>query len=74
MKQGLVDRLIVSVAPKLLGRGTEGIGDLGVRSVTEGLTLADRSVHVAGSDILIAGTVVPVEANDETEDVEQTAV
>lgn len=74
LKQGLVDRLIVSVAPKLLGRGTEGIGDLGIRSVTEGLALANHSVHVAGSDILVAGTVVPVEAARESEDIEQTAV
>ena len=72
LRQGLVDRLIVSVAPKLLGRGTEGVGDLGIGSVTEGLALADRSVHVVGDDILIAGTVVP--ASEGSESIEQTAV
>jgi 3,4-dihydroxy 2-butanone 4-phosphate synthase/GTP cyclohydrolase II len=73
LKQGLVDRVIVSIAPKLIGTGTEGVGDLGTRSVTEGVTLANRSVHVVGQDILVAGSVVPVEGAEEEPDVE-TAV
>lgn len=73
LKQSLVDRVIVSIAPKLLGTGTEGVGDLGIRSVTEGLTLANHSVHVAGSDILVAGSVEPIVAAG-SQHVEQTAV
>lgn len=74
LKQGLVDRVIVSIAPKLLGSGTEGVGDLGTRSVTDGLTLTDRSVHVVGGDILVAGSVTPGVSEDAEVDVEQTAV
>ena len=72
LKLGLVDRLIVSVAPKLLGTGTEGVGDLGTRSITDGVTLTDRSVHVIGDDILIAGSI----RGTQTQDVEvvETAV
>jgi len=75
LKEGLVDRVIVSVAPKFLGAGTEGVGDLGTRSVTDGVGLTDRSVHVVGDDVLIAGSVRANEAG--TEDhagVEETAV
>jgi len=74
LKEGLVDRVIVSVAPKLLGSGTEGVGDLGARSVTDGVVLTNRSVHVVGQDVLIAGSVTsgPVDAEDAG--VEETAV
>lgn len=57
LRQGLVDRVIVSIAPKLLGAGTEGVGDLGTRSVTDGVAVLDRSVHVVGDDIVIAGSI-----------------
>jgi 3,4-dihydroxy 2-butanone 4-phosphate synthase/GTP cyclohydrolase II len=54
---GVVDRLIVSVAPTVIGSGTEAVGDLGVRSVATGLRLTDRSVHRVGRDLLISGAV-----------------
>ncbi|MFN2489356.1 MAG: GTP cyclohydrolase II [Actinomycetota bacterium] len=54
---GLVDRLIVACAPVLLGRGVEGIGDLGVTQVSEGLALTDRSVYVLDEDVLTAWSV-----------------
>ena len=63
LKGGLVDRVVVSIAPKLLGAGTEGVGDLGIRSVTDGMELMDRSVHVVGEDILIAGSVASAEVS-----------
>jgi GTP cyclohydrolase II len=56
-QRSLVDRLIVSVAPKVFGRGTEGVGDLGVLDVASGLALEDRIVHVVGQDVVIAGTI-----------------
>ena len=39
----------------LLGKGTEAVGDLGASAVTDGLRLANRTVHQAGDDLLIAG-------------------
>ncbi len=74
LKERLVDRVIVSVAPKLLGSGTEGVGDLGTKAVTDGVTLTNRSVHVVGQDVLIAGSVLPQEARAEQASVEETAV
>ena len=60
LSHAVVDRMIVSVAPKILGRGTEGIGDLSISQVAEGLALTNRSVHVAGDDILISADVAQV--------------
>lgn len=54
----LVDRLIVSLSPIVMGSGLEGVGDLGTKSVSESLHLTDRKIHVVGDDVLISGDVV----------------
>jgi GTP cyclohydrolase II len=56
----VVDRLIVGVAPTIIGRGVEGVGSLDVTSVADGLRLVNRSLHVAGDDVLIAGDMATV--------------
>jgi riboflavin-specific deaminase-like protein len=55
----VVDRIVVSLAPVVLGRGVEGVGDLGVTTVAQGLTLTDRVLHVAGDDLMMAWDVAP---------------
>ncbi|HEX6237234.1 MAG TPA: GTP cyclohydrolase II RibA [Acidimicrobiales bacterium] len=54
---GVVDRLIVGVAPTIIGRGTEAVGPLGVTSIADGIRLVNRSIHLAGDDVLLAGDV-----------------
>ncbi|GAA1835128.1 GTP cyclohydrolase II [Pseudonocardia ailaonensis] len=54
----LVDRLVVGTAPKIIGAGREGVGDLGTARVAEGIVLTNRAVHVVDDDVLIAGDVV----------------
>ena len=56
---GVVDRLVVGVAPTILGQGTEAVGPLGITSVADGLKLVNRSLHVVGDDILFSGDLVP---------------
>lgn len=56
---GVVDRLVVGVAPTIIGQGTDAVGPLGITSVADGLKLVNRSVHVVGDDVLVAGDVVP---------------
>jgi GTP cyclohydrolase II len=53
----LADRMVVAVAPILLGDGTEAVGDLGATRVTDGLRLLDRTVHHVGPDLLVAGNL-----------------
>jgi GTP cyclohydrolase II len=53
----LVDRLIVAIAPLIVGRGTDAIGDLGVNRITDGVHLVNRSVYPVGDDVLIAWDV-----------------
>jgi 3,4-dihydroxy 2-butanone 4-phosphate synthase/GTP cyclohydrolase II len=56
---GLVDRLIVAVAPILLGTGVDAVGDLGIRAVADGLALTNRTSALAGDDLIIAGDIGP---------------
>jgi GTP cyclohydrolase II len=55
---GLVDRLVVAIAPTVLGSGTEAVGPLGVARVSDGIRLVNRSVHPVGDDVLLAWDVV----------------
>jgi 5-amino-6-(5-phosphoribosylamino)uracil reductase/diaminohydroxyphosphoribosylaminopyrimidine deaminase/5-amino-6-(5-phosphoribosylamino)uracil reductase len=54
----LVDRLAVCVAPKILGRGIEAVGDLGIRDLTDSLTLSDTTVAAYGTDTVFDSRVV----------------
>jgi GTP cyclohydrolase II len=60
----LVDRVVVAVAPLLLGTGTEAVGDLGASLVTDGLRLLNRTVHQVGPDLLVAGDLEAAMAAD----------
>lgn len=58
LADALADRLVVAIAPRVLGSGTDAVQDLGVTEVARSLRVADRAVHVAGEDVLIAGDLV----------------
>jgi 3,4-dihydroxy 2-butanone 4-phosphate synthase/GTP cyclohydrolase II len=52
---GLADRLVVGIAPRVLGSGTEAVRDLGITEVASSIRIEHRAVHVVGDDVLIAG-------------------
>jgi riboflavin biosynthesis pyrimidine reductase len=56
---GVVDRLIVGVAPTIIGRGTEAVGPLGITSVADGIRLVNRSMHVLDDDVLLSWDIQP---------------
>ena len=55
---GLVDRMIVAVAPIVLGTGTEAVEGLDVTRVSDGIHLANRTIVPVGDDVLLAWDVV----------------
>ena len=57
LSAGLVDRIIVGTAPRIIGAGTEAVGDLGVARVTDGIVLRNRSVHLTTDDVVTAWDV-----------------
>jgi GTP cyclohydrolase II len=54
----LVDRLVVAVAPTIMGAGVDAVGDLGVARVAESIQLTNRSIHRAGGDLVFAADVI----------------
>ncbi len=59
LREGLVDRLMVFVAPKMIGcEGRPMVGALGVARMKDALGLADATVESVGADWLIAGSPV----------------
>ena len=55
LRERLADRVVVAVAPILLGKGTDAVGDLGASLVQDGLRLRNRTVHQLGPDLVVAG-------------------
>ncbi|HKQ09513.1 MAG TPA: RibD family protein [Blastocatellia bacterium] len=53
----LVDRLVVAIAPKLIGSGTDAIGDLGIRRLAEALTFSTFITSRLGDDLIFDGRI-----------------
>jgi diaminohydroxyphosphoribosylaminopyrimidine deaminase / 5-amino-6-(5-phosphoribosylamino)uracil reductase len=51
LREELVDRLAVCVAPKILGAGIEAVGDLGIRDLARSLSLTDVTFTPRGGDL-----------------------
>ena len=52
LNAGAVDRMIVVVAPILIGKGVHSIGDLGVKNLSEAMRPAKVSTYAQGSDFV----------------------
>ncbi len=57
LRAGIVDEVMIYVAPRLMGEGVASIGDLGVNVVDESVQLVDISTRRLGDDILYTGKV-----------------
>jgi diaminohydroxyphosphoribosylaminopyrimidine deaminase/5-amino-6-(5-phosphoribosylamino)uracil reductase len=56
---GQTDRLWVFVAPKLLGKGLDAFGDLGVSNVNAAIELVDVSLRKMGTTFLLTARPLP---------------
>jgi diaminohydroxyphosphoribosylaminopyrimidine deaminase/5-amino-6-(5-phosphoribosylamino)uracil reductase len=57
IRQGIADKLIVIIAPKLMGEGVEAVGDLGILKVSRALKLSFDKVYRKGDDLVIEARV-----------------
>jgi len=65
LRDRLVDRLAVTIAPKILGAGIEAVGDLAIRDLDRALALSDTRVTPYGADLVLDGRVTyPDRAED----------
>jgi riboflavin biosynthesis pyrimidine reductase len=49
--------VVIIIAPKIVGKGLEAIGDLGIKSINESLRLTYRKVRRLGDDLIIDGRI-----------------
>lgn len=57
LRSGDADRLIVSIAPTVIGRGTEAVADLGIGRIGDGIRLTNRSLLTVEQDVILAWDV-----------------
>lgn len=55
LRERLVDRLTVCIAPKVIGCGIEAVGDLGVVTMDEALRFTRSSFTCVGEDVVFDG-------------------
>ncbi|XWN36556.1 MAG: bifunctional diaminohydroxyphosphoribosylaminopyrimidine deaminase/5-amino-6-(5-phosphoribosylamino)uracil reductase RibD [Balneola sp.] len=55
IRQGLVDKLYVFIAPKLLGSGTRSVLDIGINKMSEVTGLKEVTWEKTGDDMLLTG-------------------
>jgi 3,4-dihydroxy 2-butanone 4-phosphate synthase/GTP cyclohydrolase II len=60
LRERVVDRLIVSVSPRLVGSGVSAVGDLDTNLVRDGIALSHQEVFHAGEDVLFAADLLDV--------------
>ena len=58
LKEELADRVIIVIAPKIIGKGIEAVGDLGSKIIGDALRLSYKKVSRKGDDIIIELQVV----------------
>ena len=57
LDEGLVDEVIIFVAPKILGGPYSSIKGKGVSNITKAIDLKDMTMENCGGDIIIRGTI-----------------
>ena len=70
---GLVDDVLVYVAPALLGGPRTAIGDIGIASMPELQQLRVDAIEQLGADLLVRAHLAPAEPTEPTEPTDPTA-
>ncbi len=61
-RQDLVDRYVSFIAPKIVGRGTPALSDLGITAMENARTFAETRWEAVGNDMLFRGYVRSLDA------------
>ena len=57
IRQGLADKIVAIIAPKIMGKGVEVVGDLGILKVDRALKLSFDKVYRKGEDVIIEARI-----------------
>jgi diaminohydroxyphosphoribosylaminopyrimidine deaminase/5-amino-6-(5-phosphoribosylamino)uracil reductase len=53
LKENLADRLLIVLAPKMVGDGVNAVGDLGIRRMDDALDFSFRRITRCGADLIL---------------------
>jgi len=57
IKEGIVDRVLIFTAPKIIGNGVGAIKDLGIKKINKAIKLKNISTKKIGKDLLVEGSL-----------------
>jgi len=57
LSEGLADKLVVIIAPKIVGKGIAGVGDLGITLMDQALTFHQHKFRKLGKDFLFEANI-----------------
>jgi diaminohydroxyphosphoribosylaminopyrimidine deaminase/5-amino-6-(5-phosphoribosylamino)uracil reductase len=57
LRLGLADKVLAIIAPKIMGKGTETIGELNITDMSRVLKLSFTRVYRSGADIVVEGRI-----------------
>jgi diaminohydroxyphosphoribosylaminopyrimidine deaminase/5-amino-6-(5-phosphoribosylamino)uracil reductase len=57
IRENIADRLVVVIAPKIVGKGIEAIGNLGIRVMDDARKISVRQISRKGGDLLLDGRI-----------------
>jgi diaminohydroxyphosphoribosylaminopyrimidine deaminase/5-amino-6-(5-phosphoribosylamino)uracil reductase len=57
LKSGLVDKMIIPIAPMIVGKGLEAIGDLNINKINKAIRFTSFKTMKKGDDIIFEGTM-----------------
>jgi len=58
LSRGLADKIVVAVAPRILGKGIEAVGDLGIAEIARTVKLSPVKVYRKGVDLIVEGEIL----------------
>ena len=58
LKANLVDKMMILTAPKIMGKGVEAIGDLGVCKIKDTIKFSSFKTMKKGNDLVFVGTIL----------------
>ena len=59
LSKSLADKIVVAVAPKILGKGIEAVGNLGISEIAHSVKFSPVKVYKKGVDLVVEGEILP---------------
>ena len=59
LREGLADRVIAIIAPKIMGKGTQTVGELNIKDVDKSIKMTFEKVYRSGADLVVEGRFTP---------------